>query len=137
MSDTPTRASVQSLVQPLVRGSQSQLRYARFLLLRIDDGAATRAWLRGAAVQTLLLAPADDDTVGASGEALSIAFTHAGLLAMGLDESADYPFPTAFRGGMTEPDRAHAMTDTPAEWRWGDRSDAADFAHECAGGADA
>ena len=123
MSDTPTRASVQALVQPLARGSQAQLRNARFLLLRIHDAAATRTWLRGTALQTLLRAPADDDTVGAPDEALSIAFTHAGLLAMGLDESADYPFPTAFRGGMTEPDRVQAMADTPVDWRWGDRSD--------------
>ena len=124
MSDTPTRASVQARVQPLGRGSQSQLRYARFLLLRIDDAAATRAWLRGKALQTLLRAPADDDSGRAPGEALSIAFTYGGLRAMGVDESVDFPFPTAFRGGMTEPDRVLAMGDTLRDWRWGDRSDA-------------
>ena len=123
MSDTPTRASVQALVQPLARGSQAQLRYARFLLLRIHDAAATRAWLSGTALQTLLRAPADDGNGRAPGEALSIAFTYGGLRAMGVDESADFPFPTAFRGGMTEPDRVQAMGDTLGDWRWGDRSD--------------
>ncbi|HMA46188.1 MAG TPA: Dyp-type peroxidase [Frankiaceae bacterium] len=79
---------------PLLRASRT-LAYARYVFLRVLDGAAARGWLAG-------LLP---DVTTARGEAtppwtLNVAFTHAGLRALGLGDAALASFPQEFREGM-------------------------------------
>jgi putative iron-dependent peroxidase len=114
-------------VQALVYSSFAQLRHARYWLLRVVDSAAVRAWLRRPGVLALVHG---GNALGGDRpfqQALAIAFTHAGLRAMGLaaddaDSDNPFPFPSAFRGGMTEPERARALGDTDVDhWRWTDR----------------
>ena len=108
-------------VQALVYASFAQLRHCRYLLLRIRDPEAARAWLRQPEVLGLVKGGGDLGRENAQDEALAVAFTHAGLLAMGLEEDAHFPFPTAFREGMNQPDRARALADRNVdEWAWGD-----------------
>ncbi|MGS5086293.1 Dyp-type peroxidase [Hydrogenophaga sp. A37] len=108
-------------VQALVYASFAQLRHCRYLLLRIQDPAAARRWLRQDAVMGLLKARGQLGRETAQDEALAVAFTHTGLLRLGLQEDADFPFPSAFREGMNQPDRARALADANVEtWRWGD-----------------
>lgn len=108
-------------VQALVYASFAQLRHCRYLLLRIRDADPAAAWLRQPEVLRLVKGGGDLGRENAQDEALAVAFTHAGLLAMGLEEDAHFPFPTAFREGMNQPDRARALADRNVdEWTWGD-----------------
>ncbi len=108
-------------VQALVYASFAQLRHCRYLLLHVQDGHAARAWLSQPEVLGLVKGGADLGRENAHDEALSVAFTHGGLLAMGLEEDGDFPFPTAFKEGMNQPDRAHALWDRHVDdWAWGD-----------------
>lgn len=108
-------------VQALVYASFAQLRHCRYLLLRVRDAVAARAWLGQHAVLGLVKGGEDLGPNAATNETLTVAFSHAGLLAMGLVEDEHFPFPSAFREGMNQPDRARALADTGVEtWRWGD-----------------
>lgn len=108
-------------VQALVYASFAQLRHCRYLLLRIRNADAARAWLRQPEVLGLVKGGGDLGRENAQDEVLAVAFTHAGLLAMGLEEAEHFPFPTAFREGMNQPDRARALADQNVdEWAWGD-----------------
>jgi len=108
-------------VQALVYASFAQLRHCRYLLLRILDADAARSWLRQPEVLGLVKGGGDLGRENAEDEVLAVAFTHAGLLAMGLEEDEHFPFPTAFREGMNQPDRARALYDQNVDaWAWGD-----------------
>ena len=108
-------------VQALVYSGFSSLRHARFRLLRITNAGMVRRWLRRADVCHLIKHGAQTGSEQRTGEALAIAFSYCGLRAMGLTESDEYPFPSAFRSGMNQPDRAQALGDDDvASWLWGD-----------------
>lgn len=54
-------------------------------------------------------------------EAVTIAFSYAGLRKWGLAEHADFPFPTPFRTGMADQKREALLGDSGrAAWQWGD-----------------
>jgi len=67
-------------IQGLVRFAHARLTEARFLLLRIVDRKAAGAWLAAAPVTTAAKAEPLPDA------ALQIAFTSAGLGALGLPQ---------------------------------------------------
>jgi len=67
-------------IQGLVHSGYSNLTDASFLLLRIIDAAAARAWLADAPVTTA--AGRDESTV------LQVAFSAGGMRALGLAESS-------------------------------------------------
>lgn len=108
-------------VQALVYASFAQLRHCRYLLLRVTDAEAARRWLRQPGVMGLVKGGGDLSPETAQDEVLAVAFTHAGLRAMGLTEDGDFPFPSTFREGMNQPDRARSLADhAVGAWRWGD-----------------
>src|SRR5205085_4880852 len=88
----------------------------RYIFVSFRDRAAGHAWLKG-----LLPTVRSAASVGV-GEAdrswVTIAFTWAGLQALGLDEDALATFPDAFRQGMAA--RAEVLGDTgrnaPEHW---------------------
>lgn len=114
-------------VQALVYSSFAQLRHARYWLLRIVNPGAVRAWLRRPGVLDLVQGGGCLGRDQPFGEALAVAFTHSGLRALEVaaddaDEANPFPFPSAFRGGMTEPERARALGDNDVDrWNWTDR----------------
>jgi Dyp-type peroxidase family len=104
-------------IQGLVARGYGTLRAAVFVLLRIDDPAAARAWLGALAGE---VATAER---GGRSEAVHVALTHSGLRRLGLPERVLAGFPEEFTGGMTTDHRRRILGDigesAPEQWRWG------------------
>jgi deferrochelatase/peroxidase EfeB len=105
-------------VQGLARFGYAKLTEASYLLLRIRDAEAARAWIATAPVSTAEFQQTPLDT------ALQIAFTPAGLRALGVPENVIAGFSPEFLGGMAGPgSRSRRLGDTgksdPAKWQWG------------------
>jgi len=115
-----------------------QLRRARYLLVQVEDARVARTWLRDlmasdvvhslarvrakgqpkkkAKVDVAHPKPARDVT-----QLVTVAFSHAGLLALGLKEDEDFPFPTPFRVGGASALRRKLLGDAKEPgWQWGD-----------------
>jgi Dyp-type peroxidase family len=117
---TPMRARIETEdIQGIVFRGYGQLRHACYPLLRIADGnaAAARRWLG-----TLLPIIASGKP-GSRDSALQIAFSHAGLCALGLHEDTRRGFAREFTEGMTTDHRRRLLGDSglshPDCWRWG------------------
>jgi deferrochelatase/peroxidase EfeB len=105
-------------VQGLAAYGYSKLTQARFVLLRIRDAAAARAWIGSAPLSTAESRTAAPET------ALQVAFTAAGLRALGVPESVMAGFSPEFLKGMAgEESRSRRLGDTgksdPTGWAWG------------------
>lgn len=104
-------------VQGIVARGYGSLAAARFLLLRLDDGAAARAWARTLAET---VTPADERPAE---HALNVAFTSSGLRRLGLPEDVLALFSNELVDGMTTPHRRRLLGDldgnAPEHWEWG------------------
>jgi Dyp-type peroxidase family len=105
-------------IQGLARFGHGRLKEACYLLLRVADREAARAWLRAAPVTTAVTMSPPPDT------ALQIAFTSQGLTALGVPDAAIAQFSHEFLTGMAaEPSRSRRLGDVndnaPADWAWG------------------
>ncbi|MBS0452896.1 MAG: peroxidase [Proteobacteria bacterium] len=115
-----------------------QLRRARYLLVQVEDARAARSWLRelmaSDVVHSLARVRARNQPKKRVGrepapakpsrdvtQLVTVAFSHAGLLALGVEEDARFPFPTPFRAGGASALRRQLLGDAqePA-WHWGD-----------------
>src|SRR5262249_21363939 len=107
-------------VQGLVRFGYKRMTEAAYLLVRVKDAAAARAWLRTTPVTTA--APLDPPPT----TALQVAFTAPGLKTLGVAESALAGFSSEFVAGMTPDARARRLGDVGAnassQWDWGGTS---------------
>jgi hypothetical protein len=115
---TPASGVVFDDIQGLVRFGHGHLTEATFLLLRIEDPRAARAWLAAAPVTDATDANPLPDT------ALQIAFTSGGLRRLGLAEDAIGGFSEEFLSGMAgEDNRSRRLGDigknSPSLWAWG------------------
>jgi Dyp-type peroxidase family len=104
-------------VQGLVFRGYGGLRQACYPLLQVGDAAGARRFVRS-------LLPLVSRGVPAANEvALHVAFTYAGLRALGLDEDALAQFSREFIAGMTDPLRSRFLGDVaesaPEHWQWG------------------
>jgi deferrochelatase/peroxidase EfeB len=133
-------------IQGLVRFGHSHLKQARFYLLRISDPAAARSWLAARTPPEMPLRPlehalADPSwakteakplrvTTAVKGSslpaaALQVAFTHAGLKALGVPKKILRHFSAEFKTGMAEESRSRRLGDVdandPEGWAWGMR----------------
>jgi hypothetical protein len=113
-------------VQGLARFGYSKLTEASFLVLRIRDAGAARAWIASAPVSTAETRATAPDT------ALQIGFTSAGLRALGIPESTIAGFSTEFIDGMaTDAGRSRRLGDIgsndPACWFWGGQNNSPDL----------
>jgi porphyrinogen peroxidase len=119
------------------------LRRGRYLLCRVECATLARAWL-GEVVQARLIRSlgeardADEEPGQAHAptrrvpmshlEAVTIGFSHAGLMELELEEDPAHPFPSAFRAGMGHPVRRRLLGEEPTgpddgafgPWRWSD-----------------
>jgi Dyp-type peroxidase family len=104
-------------VQSIVRFGFGKMTEACYLLLRIKDAAAARAWLGNAPVTAAEL----DSSLRT---ALQVAFTRQGLEALAVPEAVIAGFSTEFISGMTgDPARSRRLGDiganSPENWQWG------------------
>jgi deferrochelatase/peroxidase EfeB len=104
-------------IQGLVARGYPDLKSAAYLLLQIEDPSAARKWLN-ALLPSITPAPAHPDDA-----ALNLAFTAAGLEALGLRPDALAQFSNQFTAGMTTPHRRRMFGDegpsAPETWLWG------------------
>jgi deferrochelatase/peroxidase EfeB len=105
-------------VQGLTAYGYGRLTQARYLLLRIRNAAAARAWLSSAPVSTAEYRKRGPDT------ALQVAFTPDGLRVLSLPERILAGFSDEFLYGMAgDANRTRRLGDTgansPSYWLWG------------------
>jgi len=119
-TSTPGAASAVEFedIQGLVRFGYGALTEASFLLLRIRDADAARAWLANAPVASAMLRQPPPRT------ALQIAFTSDGLRALHIPEPIIEGFSPEFFIGMgSDASRSRRLGDlganAPSAWRWG------------------
>jgi Dyp-type peroxidase family len=105
-------------IQGLARFGHGRLKEACYLLVRIADREAARAWLRAAPVTTAVTMSTPPPT------ALQLAFTSQGLAALGLSDAVIAQFSDELRTGMAVgPNRSRRLGDlgdnAPVAWQWG------------------
>jgi Dyp-type peroxidase family len=113
-------------IQGIVAYSYLSRKHACYVLLKVvpERAAQARALLRG--LQAHVPHAKGQRGQRAGGPVLSIAFTYAGLAALGVDlEGAG--FVPEFQQGMVHPHRSRVLGDiddnSPAHWRWGSTND--------------
>lgn len=104
-------------VQGLVRFGYKRMTQASYALVRVRDVAAARAWLRSAPITSAVTMNPPPST------AMQVAFTAAGLNALGLPAAVLAGFAPEFLAGMTEASRSRRLGDVgsnaPSRWEWG------------------
>ena len=105
-------------IQGLVRFGYNALTEASFLLLKIREVTAARAWLKTAPISTA------EELSRPPLTALQIAFTREGLQAIGVAEELLRGFSAEFLSGMTgHESRSRRLgdigTNSPQSWQWG------------------
>jgi Dyp-type peroxidase family len=104
-------------VQGLVRFGYKLMKEASYVLLRVKDVGAARSWLRTAPVTSGIAVSPPPST------AMQVAFTAAGLKALGVLDPVLAGFSSEFLAGMTEESRSRRLGDVesnaPSHWDWG------------------
>ena len=105
-------------IQGIVRFGYASLSEASFLLLKIRDPQAARAWLSEAPIANALELSQAPET------ALQVAFTREGLQALGVKDQVIAGFSDEFISGMAGQDsRSRRLGDvganSPSYWQWG------------------
>jgi deferrochelatase/peroxidase EfeB len=110
-------------IQAIARTAFASFKSARYLLLRIDNPAATRRWLRGLAPASVAEvyenSPTENNT-----EIYQIALTATGLCKLGIREEILTQFSPEFVEGMASSEnRSRGLGDiganAPEHWEWG------------------
>lgn len=106
-------------MQGFVVTSYSHLSCAAYVMLRIVDPAAARAWLGTLADEVV---PAERER-RAETRVVNVALTYRGLASLGLDDDSRATFPVAFKEGIASKRRARILGDSgqdaPELWDWG------------------
>ncbi len=105
-------------IQGLAAFAYGKLTQARYVLARIDNPAAARAWCASAPVSTAEWRTEAPDT------GMQLAFTAPGLRALGVPDSALAGFSNEFLSGMAaDENRSRRLGDIgkndPKDWLWG------------------
>jgi deferrochelatase/peroxidase EfeB len=104
-------------VQGLVRFGYKSMTEACYVLLRIRDLEAARSWLGVASITTAVEVDPPPST------AMQVAFTAAGLKALGVADAVLSGFSSEFLAGMMEESRSRRLGDVgnsaPSQWVWG------------------
>ena len=112
-------------IQAMLGSGFGKLTGSRFWLLTVQDPVAARAWLDGLAggplVKSIEAFRQEQKTPAGVSQVVAVAFSYAGLQALGCAESDEFPFPTPFCSGMGSKLREDLLRDSPREqWRWSD-----------------
>jgi len=104
-------------LQGLLRFGYGGMTRASYVLVRVKNPDAAKAWLRSAPVTTAVAQKPPPKT------AMNIAFTAPGLKELGVPDSILAGFSHEFRGGMGQESRARQLGDVgenaPSNWAWG------------------
>ena len=100
----------------IVRGYKHMM-FSRYVLLHVTDAAAAKGFVRD------ISGSITNVTHYPKSNCLNIAFTAAGLRALGMNEANLNNFSREFTEGMTTPHRQRILADcdssAPDKWRWG------------------
>lgn len=116
-------------IQAVLASGFGWLECSRFWLMTIknapDSVPLARAWIQALhatnLVQSIEQVRVQIAKKPKPPQLAAIAFSHAGLRTLGLVESAEFPFPTAFRSGMGSELREKLLRDdSREEWGWSD-----------------
>jgi Dyp-type peroxidase family len=115
-------------LQGLLTSAYPRSPAARYVLVELPDPPRARAWL-GTLTDRVTFADTVDEQIrglrGADRPNLNVAFTAAGLAALGVTADRMTDFSREFREGMVTPHRQRVLGDlagTPSDpltWRWG------------------
>src|SRR6266550_6492203 len=110
-------------VQGLLQTGYGSLKDASYVLLRVRNATAARAWLRSAPITTGIDKSTTAGRKAFARTALQVAFSAAGLRELGVRASVVNGFSAEFLAGMTEDGRSRRLGDTgenaPSKWCWG------------------
>jgi deferrochelatase/peroxidase EfeB len=114
----PLRSVDRGDIQGLAAFAYAKLTEARYVLARIKDPAAARAWCASAPVSTAELLPTVPET------AMQLAFTAEGLGSLGVAQRVVAGFSNEFLEGMAgSENRSRRLGDIarndPKDWLWG------------------
>ena len=108
-------------VQGLVRFGYGKIRGASYALLRVKNSGAACAWLQTALRSDAIVTAEEQPRAPAS--ALQVAFTAAGLEAIGIPQTIVQGFSPEFFGGIGNQNRSRRLGDieanAPGKWEWG------------------
>ena len=119
-------------IQAIVGSGFVPLRHCTYWLFHIADATHARAWLKSVIDHRLVQGVAELGSAVSGGpatqvrapkheEIVMVAISYAGLKALNIEESDDFPFPTPFRMGMTSAARAALLGDVAVDdWKWVD-----------------
>jgi Dyp-type peroxidase family len=113
-------------IQGFITSAFGDLRYSAYLFVEVRDPARGQSWLQ----QLLPLVTTATSWRSQPGapkvkpsRTMNLAFTYAGLGAMGMSPAALCTFPAEFRAGMATPERSRILGDTgdsaPEQWEFG------------------
>ena len=104
-------------VQGFLLHEYSNLRHTRYVMLQVTNGPNARQFIKSITSNITSGVQSDPE------QALNIAFTSSGLLALGLDTDNVGSFVREFREGMVTPHRQRLLGDfeasAPENWQWG------------------
>jgi Dyp-type peroxidase family len=108
-------------IQGFILSGYGHMPHSAFLLLRVDDARAARSWIARVTPRLQTAAPWKSADGEKPKTAMNLAFTWAGLSALGLARDTLQSFPHEFAYGMAE--RALILQDTgtsaPEHWELG------------------
>jgi deferrochelatase/peroxidase EfeB len=113
-------------IQGFVLSGYGHLPAAAYLFPQINDPDGARRWLASILPSVATAAPwptGADGRTAKPASTLNVAFTAAGLRALGLPERVVHTFAPEFQEGMSHPERARILGDTaasaPEHWELG------------------
>jgi Dyp-type peroxidase family len=110
-------------LQGIVASGYQHYHHARYIFLSIVDSGGARTWLNRIVGNVTTAERFERAAMAAKTTHLNLAFTSAGLKAIGLPDAALEQFPYAFVGGMDRPEAAQILGDTGhsarEEWQFG------------------
>lgn len=126
---TPIGPSDRDDIQGIILTGYGHLLHTSSALFSVRNPDRALIWLKGILPAITTARPWQKRSDGSTDKpslTLNLAFTHAGLTALGLLEPALNTFPREFTEGMAEPKRAETLGDTgdsaPDLWEFGGRT---------------
>ncbi len=113
-------------IQGIILKGYGFLEHAAFLMLKVEAPEKARRWLSQLPLTPVSNGSKDDHHHKSASEKptfVNVAFSHAGLAALGADSTLLGGFPPEFVMGSHEPYRSRVLGDVgknaPENWRWG------------------
>jgi Dyp-type peroxidase family len=123
---TPFGEEVLADIQGFITSGYGHLSYAAYLFLQFREGARVRRWLSRLAPAITSSRPWPVDAAGKKRKppvAINLAFSAAGISALGVPPEVLCTFPPEFQEDIAKPERSRVLGDTeesdPSQWELG------------------